>query len=827
MLVGFYVNQRERGTITVQLLSGKYWIPWKEFLAQSGVQPVIDAQGMAIFATSIGEIRFDTHNLRLFNGEPHVPFTALDEQFRVAPSFNPQLFAVMLQIPWLPASPKSVRGGGLQPDVKAPDASVAFVHTGYQLTTDSGQHDSRRYELMSGGRVAGGVWDMELEGYETVSQMQPTHYHWTSLAEKSAVRLGTGVTANPTLLEGVYFTGAQFAFSNRPMFPLFDQPYTSAQETFLNSNGDQRRTIEGTGPPAGIAELRFDDRALARVQIRLDGRFSFPDIQMGSGYRKTEVYLYTRSILDKPDMVLNYTQSIASRALEAGKMLVSGGIGVTGNPLVDPRAGNLFSNPVSFGRFQYGVNRWLTTETSVQQREGGNDAMVGALLSIGPSWNAGAYAALSNARYGTELSIERQGRISSISLRSRSEQKGFHSNEQPATSHQYLYYSLRPRQNINVLLIGQHERSDDQNQTNDISYLRPGLSMFFGHGFGFSVTPGLDQREAYRYELTWNRINMQFSTSCSANEIDVSATANVSEQIRMRLAHQHEFVAVPDVTSAVFNWYPTQNRRAMFQIGGSYSTREHGVSLSYSRPVEAGLEVSIGYAYSIVNPLLTDTSDMGMIRTSTSKHSLNLAISLDFGWSGRRFQPIHYSTLSATRGGIAGSIAPEDNGYSPSSSLDKAGILINGRSISRNEEGGSFFAGSLKPGLYRVTLDPTAMPIELTSDSKGKIVEVKSGAVTSVSIPVYAEYGVAGQLVDSEKNGVPGAYVELRMEGHDDAVGSGITNDFGFYRIDGLRKGHYIACVAKAAGGRKTMLAERRFVISNDYVFDIDLQLPK
>lgn len=828
MLVGVYVNSRERGTMTLQLLSGEYWIPWNEFLAVAGVPSAFEQDGIATIATSIGDIRFDTRQLRLFDGQRHVSFRMLEEQFRVFPSFNQPLFAVMIQLPWSPALPKTVRGDALKPDVTAPDASVAFVHSGFQFSSESGQPDTQRYELMSGGRAAGGVWDMKLEGDKTVNQLQPVQYHWTSLAANSAFRLGTGITESATLLGSIPFTGAQFAVSNRPILTFFDQSFSSAQDSFMSFNGDQRRTIEGDGPPAGIAELRFDDKIVARQRIRLDGRFSFPDIQMGSGARKIEVYLYVRSLLDKPDTVLNYTQSISSRALEAGQLLLSGGAGVSGNPLLDDQAGTTFSDLVSFGRLRYGVNRWLTAETALQHSDlfGCNEGMAGVVLSIGSSWNAGAYAALSNERYGTELSIERQGKRSSLFLTSTSYQKGCRSDNQPTTSHQFLYYSLRPRQNINLSLMGQRDQSDDNDDTNDNDYLRPGLSLFFGSGIGFSITPVFDQQKSYQYELSWSRQAVQWHMSYYDNIVDMSASADVSDRVRVRLAHRHDHSSNIDQTSAYFDWYTTPQRRALLQLVGTYADAEQGLSLSYHRPVNAGVELSIGYRYSMLNALQLDTSDLNISNEPKIKHALNLSLSLDFGWSGKRFQPVNHSTLSPTRGGIAGSVAFEDKVRPQSSSLEKVGILINGRNVAQDQERGSFFAGNLKPGLYRVTLDPADLPVELSADSKGKIVEVKSGAITNVSIPVYAEYGVAGQVTDPDGNGLADREVFVRKLGEALPVSAGFTNQFGYYRLDGLRNGVYSISSELLIDGRKTMI-ERTVSIQDNYVFDVNLQSPK
>lgn len=827
MLVGVYVNRRERGTMTVLSHDSDYWVPWSEFLSLAGLKPSSEQDGTIAIATTIGELRFDTHALRLINGEQYASFRMLEEQLRVFPSFNQALFAVMFEITWSADVPKSMRREKITPDVAGPGSSLSFIHAGYEFSSDFEQPDRQRYELKSAGRVAGGVWDLELEGEKT-DTLRPVHYHWTSLGSKSAFRLGTGITESASLLDSQLFTGAQFAFSNRLIQSCFDQSFTSSQESFITFSGDQRRTIEGSGPSAGIAELRLDDRAVARQLIRLDGRFSFADVLVGAGYRKTEVYIYERSVLDKPLLVLDYSQTISSRSLEAGKMLINGGVGMTGNPLLDEVNANAFHDPLVFGRFRYGVSKWLTTEAALQysQSTGGSEALAGCVFSLDSSWSAGVYAASSNSRFGSEMSIERQGQQSSLSLRSTSYQGGFRSYGQSATSYHSLFFSRRPLHNLNLILIGQKGRLSDDEKA--VSFLRPGFTMFFGRGVGVSVSPGYEQNETYRYEVTWNRHAIQCSTSYGNDIIDAAFSVDLSESVKIRLANQYDLLHDINMTSGYCNWYPTSEKRAMVQLVGLHSDRQNGFSLYYHRPDVAGFSVSAGYTYRMNDVLRFNVDQLGsadLTGLSAEKHSFNLSLSWDFGWSGKRFRPVNVSTLSPTRGGIAGSLAFDEHYRLPESGIEKVGILINGYKVPQNQGRGSFFVGNLKPGLYRVTLDTSELPVELTGESKGKIVEVKSCGITNLAMPVHAMYGVAGRLVDKQGNGMANVIVRAKPEGQSEPVSSGLTNDFGYYRLDGLKNGNYSIYIEREVNGKRATVAERTLIIKDDYQFEIDIPL--
>lgn len=826
LLAGVYVNRRERGTMIVQFLDGDYWVPWNEFLAKAGVRPAFEQDGIISIMTTIGDIRFDSHILRRIDGDQYISFRELEKQLRVFPSFNQALFAVMFEITWTTEVPKSLNRGTIIPDVTPPGVSMSFIHTGYEFFSDFEQPDRQRFEIMSAGRVACGVWDMELEG-ASVDLLRPVHYHWTSLGAKSAFRLGTGITESASLLDSHLFTGMQFAVSNRLIQSCFDQSFTSNQESFITFNGDQRRTIEGSGPSAGIAELRLDDRAVARQLIRLDGRFSFSDVLVGAGFHKTEVYIYERSVLEKPLHVLDYSQSISSRSLEAGKLLVNGGLGMSGNPLVDEVNANAFNDPLAFGRFRYGVSKWLTTEAAVQysRATGSSEVLAGCVLTVDSSWSAGVYAAAAHSRFGSEMSIERQGPQLSLSLRSTIYQEDFRSNGESARSFHTLYLSRRPLQNLNLMLIGQKGRlSGDETEVN---FLRPGFTMFFGGGIGVSATPGYEKDENYRFEVTWNRHALLLSTSYSNDMIDLSLATDLSDRVKIRLANQYDFLHNIDMTSAYCNWYPTIEKRAMLQFVGSHSSRQNGFSLYYHRPDVAGFNISAGYTYSMNDVLRFNVDQLGfadLTGLSTEKHTFNLSLSWDFGWSGKRFRPVNISTLSPTRGGIAGSLVFDEHYRLPESGIDKVGILINGRRVPQNQGSGSFFVGNLKPGLYRVTLDTSELPVELTGESKAKIVQVRSCGVTNLTLPVHAEYGVAGRLVDGQGNGIAAVMVRARLEGHNEIVSSGLTNDFGYYRLDGLKNGLYSVYVERELNGQLTMVAERSLMIRDDFQFEIDLQ---
>ncbi len=822
-LVGVYVNRREREAINVLLDNGEIWVPWKEFLELAGIRASEGQGGILLLETSIGEIRFPRKNFRMFEGTEYLSFRMLEERFRVFPSFDQSLFAIALQIPWTPAPPKAAARPALKPDVTAPATSIGFIHGMYQYSDDLRNPASQQLELLSGGRFYNGIWDVDLLA-DPGRRIEPAAYHWTLIGSHSAFRLGTGQGDFPTMLSTSLFTGAQFGWTNGSILPYFDQPLSSAQNAFMTFNVSQLRTIDGSGPPAGIAELRFDGKAVARQTVRLDGRFSFPNVQMGTEFRKIEVYVYTRSILEKPSTVLDYTQSISSRALERGKVLVSGGVGSAGNPLLREPAAST-GRPTAYGHLQYGVNEWLTGEAAVQQRSADSTAegLGGVVLSLGSTWNASAYGARSNGHAGTELSLERHTRRSSLLLNSSRYGQDFMSAGQAPVSRKQLYASWQPANNASITLTGRQE----QNAGNGIEFLRPGASLFLRNGLRFSVTPEYSTSVAYRYESAWyGSESFWCSAAYNARSVDTNASWRLSDRTSLRIFNQHGVGTSANLTSTYIDWYTTESRRTLLQFVAARSGRQAGFSLAYQRIAHAGIDFSLGYRYNMSNALLLDI-DQNAPESPVSRHMFTGTLTFDFGWSGKRLQPVNHSTHSLIRGGIAGTLAVDRETGLQGDELRDIGILVNGYQMPQNQQDGNYFVGYLKPGLYRVSVDPARLPVQVVPDRQSSIVEVKGCGITNVDIPLHVEYGVAGQIVDSSSNGIPGAYVEAWKRGGKERAGTGFTNEFGFYRIDGLRQGTYKARVVEAAGEKKAVLAEREFAIADDYVFDVDLQLPK
>jgi Carboxypeptidase regulatory-like domain len=97
---------------------------------------------------------------------------------------------------------------------------------------------------------------------------------------------------------------------------------------------------------------------------------------------------------------------------------------------------------------------------------------------------------------------------------------------------------------------------------------------------------------------------------------------------------------------------------------------------------------------------------------------------------------------------------------------------------------------NLPNGSYRVDIDPAGYPINYTSRVEAVRVEVVSGGVTTLSVPLVPAYGVTGFVKNTNGDAVIGARVEATNLKNKVKVIS-ITNDAGFYSLENLEQGEY------------------------------------
>lgn len=822
VLSGIYINGNESGTINACLENGEYWIPWDFFLEQTRLKTDGTKENKTLYPTSIGIIEFDPGELKTFEKTLCVSFSSLKNIFRVFPSFNQSLYAVVLTIPWQPGAPqKQAVKTTPNADISAPNSSISFIRIESDLLYDFKEKSDTNLLIETGGRLLGGTWDITLEG-DPRAEMIPASCHWTTYNRHIAFRAGTGTNELYSLTGSNDFTGAQFGWSNRDILRYLDFDRYNDSETFLALDRSQLRTIEGDGPPAGIAELRLDGKIAARQRISLEGKFIFRNVRMSSDLRKTEVYVYERSLADNPVTILDFTQSISSRALPAGELLIRGGAGRTGN-LLDRNDAN-HGGDAFFGHLQYGLDNRITVEAGIQNNSdtGTPDLFAGTIVSAGSNWTAALFGARSNNRHAGEFRLEGWGRHWRGSLWSSMQEKYFGNDNSLRKENHVLNISLQPFKNMNISLYGRSEKEED---TFIGEYLLPGFNWNVFRWMAISATPDDDENYSYETQIRFSSAT-NLRIGYKSDLISADFNHDFSEKLKMRVASEHFLKTRDNVTTCYFDWYPGKNNFDLIEAGVAYSQGRAGFSGSWSKYINAGLRFALRYSYNMNNAQALDIDELSFIDTSSeAAQYIACALTWDLGWSGKSFHPINRTAVSTTRGGISGSLAIESETTLSASDINNVSILLNGRSMQQRQIDGSFFVGNLRPGVYNVSVDPENLPVELVVDQATRNVEVKSGSVTHLSIPVHAQYGIAGKITDTYGQAIPNVLIEIR-----DASGTEITrsysNEFGYYRADELRSGAYEVKTVSVNGIPLQGEPSKSITIKNDYLFNVDITIP-
>lgn len=816
MFAGIYINGNEAEAEIIYHEDNEYWLPFDLFLKESGLKPGDKTDAGTTYPTTIGVITFDHSGLKSFENNSCISFSDLKKTFRVKASFNLSLYAAVIQIPWKAgiAKTRSGKKESIEPDIKAPGNSLTYI--GIETDILFNTHGEVQKDLLveTAGRLGPGVWDIKFEG-DPEEQMIPSRYHWTVFNRHAAARAGTGSTEIYSLIDNKSFTGLQFGWNNRTILNQLDFERYTDSDGFLSMDRNQLRTIEGDGPPAGIAELRLDGEIVARQRISLDGRFIFRNIRMGTDLRRTEIYLYELSLREPPVAVLNFTQSIQSRSLPGGELLVRGGIGSIGNMLDNPTEEK--DEYLGFTHIQYGLHRRITLEAAMQYTTNIEkpDKLLGTVMSLGDNWTIALYGAEVNGRYGGDLRVEGNGERWSFAYWGNRYLEKFRSDTSPEETRQALRITTSPWNSLNVTIFGSHEQQDD-NIVN--RYLLPGAYWRISRFLQLSATPDSDKK--YRYDADI-RLSSRSDLRLSYREdiLDSQYYHDLAENLSVIVKNTYAFQTSDTVSSMFVDWAPGNSAYNRIRLGSSYSDNQLGYNALWSRYVNTGLRFALQYSYNMNNASNLQTGEFDGVFDSTTlpQEFIGFTLSWDLGHSQSGLRPINRTAISHTRGAITGQLNIQNPGSVNSSDIDNVRILLNDRQLSQQQINGSFFLGNLRPGIYRLTVDPENLPLELNVEQDNLLVEVKSGAVTQVDIPLFAQYGIAGRITGTGQEGIENKTVQI-LDAENKLVATSRTNLFGYYRADNLRPGSYKALLPPAG-------QEQLFTITDDYLFGIDFKL--
>ncbi|UYZ68125.1 hypothetical protein [Moraxella bovis] len=169
--------------------------------------------------------------------------------------------------------------------------------------------------------------------------------YWAYAGDQTAVRLGSSSTPFETM------TGVDLAYSNanikRHLTPYLDGKTSS----LLNTDIHDLQHIKGVGVAGGVAELRINGVAAAKVQSLLDGHYEFLNLDMSAIDRQSLIEV---AIFDNPYSQVPVSIQIVSLGKRASRvatdeLLVQAGLGRVG--VFDDKGAN-----TSYATLAYGVN---------------------------------------------------------------------------------------------------------------------------------------------------------------------------------------------------------------------------------------------------------------------------------------------------------------------------------------------------------------------------------------------------------------------------------------------------------------------------------------
>ncbi|NTV01255.1 MAG: carboxypeptidase regulatory-like domain-containing protein [Chlorobiaceae bacterium] len=818
------MNRRSVGEHLIYRSVDDYWIPYALFIGQAGLREAPGERQKSTFATTLGSIPFDRGELKDFDGERCISFSSLRRSFLVDVRFNARLSSALLDIPWAPI--REISPGPstpLVPDVSAPSGSLSFLSIDAETRRDFEQMRTNSLRVQTGGRAQSGVWDVDLENSQGDHRMELRRYHWTVFSDHVAFRAGSGANQASWMTPNNEFTGLQFGWNNRDIISYLDASGRSATDVFVSKNRNQFRTIEGNGPAAGIAELRFDNKIVSRIRIRLDGKFAFENVRMIADPRKTEVYIYERSAEEKPFAVLNYSQSVINGSLPGREVLVRGGIGCSGNPLAT------WNSPPSvgltgFGQVQYGLNDRVTIDAAAQHNPvtSAGDFSAGTTLSLGDNWASSLYGSEANHRHGADLRLEGNGKSWDFGCWGSWNERDFGYDGTMRQEQYWLRFSKRTTSALTFILQGRAWR---ENESILHRFLLPGTYVSLPGDTMLSAVPNSDGH--YRYEAS-HAFSQDAAVRCIHENGVASAEWNqgISRSLKARAFNEYAFRTGSNVTGLYLDWYPKNSRYDLVELGASRSGNEVGFTGKWNRYINTGFRLTLQYSWNLAQArnLVTTTELTDFVIPPASRHFFACALSWDLGFSGLRAFPIDRSAIGTTRGGLAGRLVIADGAKASPGDINDVGILLDGRRLDQRQVNGSFFVGNLKPGIYNVTVDTERLPIELAVGKSKQLVEVRNGAVTNVDIPVHALYGISGRLLDRDGNGIGNACVEV-VDPQERILAKVETNEFGEYRTDGLPPGSYRLRVVSIEGRQLAYARPRSVRIAGDYLKGVELTL--
>ncbi len=809
LLVGVMVRQQEVGTLEVQTDGEHYLVPLEPFAELTGCTVEYPARGIAKLNTPLGAVAlYNNEDLQESHGTVYILQEALERKLATPVWFDRSRYAIGFDVPWsIPRDGHSDREfEALEPDVTAPGATLSTLRSDlrYDRLDDDGFFGSTS---TLGGKLGAGYWRMRyddnLAGRQTVQD-----YAWLYKQGNRLFLAGNQRVRVHPLLRSLEFTGAQVGWTNQSL-ELFSR--NQAPRELLSRRMQPTRTFEGYGPPAGRAELRINGTLIERRAIGLDGRYEFIDVAIPARPdSRIEVLLYDRHNPQVPVEVHEEMPTASAFLLPEGARILMGGAGGAGNFVQDRIDSRQRSGFAGFYQTRYGHTDRVTFEAAVQTADDVTQFLGGMVTRLSPSFVMSLGLGASNRAAGYSVDVEGLRRPWRLLLRALGTQPGFDPYYDVNRYDHFVEFGRGIGPGLDVALIGRSRK----NALDDVDYVLPALSWRATSDLSLRGRPDYDGN--YRFELNYR---LRPWTRLSASTVNSRGYVQLAHQFNRNyhLTADTEFGDNrPSRQSVILSASGSRRWRASWMAGALVNAGEPGYLVGGRIELLPGVFARAQYE-----------SEARLNAPGTPQQTrLLLNLAADLGYSRGRFVAARTTAVRSDRGGVAGKVRIDAPPGFPSLPLGDLPILIDGRRVGRTVENGSFFIGELKPGIYRLELDPENLPIELTPQIAAVNAQVAGAAVTRLEFVVRPEFGLAGRVRDA--GGSPQSGLTLELVAPDGSVLQSATTDrFGLFRIDGVPIGIYVLRPADAGLPDAVVVVPSRTVeIRDDFLFGQDIELP-
>lgn len=808
LLAGFSINGKESQNIDALKTDKGYYLPYRLFIQAIGIQPA-GRDNLLTFSTPIGQSYLNKEQFITYHQQSYVALKDL-KALGVTATFKQSDYAIHLYVPWDTKNPiKKTSKKQSEIIIDYYPQSVGLNELSIngewsrQENKKNGENSdaSTRKQITVGasGNLSGGIWGAKFRYEQNGSnhnQVIGENLYWTIMTEQYAMRLGVN---QPSYNAGSNneFSGVSVAYSNRSITRHLSALNSNTQQLLKNTYQDYR-TISGEGPAGGIAELRVNGRAIARVRIALDKRYEFKNLdlnQLHDNEYNVEIALYEYNLANQPLKVEPLYLGKRRANVGTGELLLEGGFGQLGNVLDKDRQQT--NHHYAYAYAEYGLSNNIAVRLGLSDN-GDLSTMAGVNIGLSQSlnWDIAWWDNKAERRYRTWLEYSLNNFTLNYHFNYLDKDNGITEKRQSL----YAYY--RPADWLNFSLGAYRNR-----------YSNKADEDYFTASVNARLTPQLnvqvnrDRDDQYSYRINWNaeQWNSHFSFTGDEEKNGFYARYRLSKEtdIGLDLARRHNS---SQLFSQIYTTHDFNENNRLYLAYNHYRSQS-GFQVDWRYRVNKGMNIYLGYRKNNVGLDIDDSiiSNDNYVNDSSYAY-LRFDMSLTkTPNSGLHFNPYNYTN----NGAILADIRYDDD--IPLNDEEIA-LQLNRYSVKAEKlANGKYLINNIKPGVYQLRLDDRNLPIEYNTNNLPKpMVKVANAATTVVPYHLRKSLGISGKVEHANANTVITVY-----QG-DTAITKTRANSFGYYQLTGLKPGTYQI----KADGYQTITVK----LDKTYLFEVDLR---